>query len=225
MMGVLTAVADVISFTAFTVAMVMTLTMKSKTPLVTRSVRYVFAAAMGLYALVGMFNVLQIFGITGYFDAYEDFLELLFMPAIVWTASAVYLNSQIETQRQLARAMQSQNDLLLSIVDTVPGGVIVLDITGGITFSNEGAERILGLQSDTGGSLHITPSWTLRNPLTGHTVTLGDIATAGVIVRRPFIAEWPDRHSTALTLSATPMTGRSGKPEGSVVAFEDVTGR
>lgn len=221
----LVALADVISLVSFTIAMVIALTMKAKSPLVTKSVRYVFAAAMGLYVLVGISNVLQYTGITGDFDAYEDFLEMLFMPAIAYTASAIYLNSQIETQRTLARAMRSQNDLLLSIVDTVPGGIIVLDITGGITFSNEGAERILGLQSDTGGSLHITPAWTLRNPLTGYAVTLGDIAAAGVIVRRPFIAEWPGGRTTPLTLSATPMSGRNGEPEGSVVAFEDATGR
>ena len=218
-------VADVISLLAFSIALVVTLTAKTDSPLITRSVRFVFAAAMGLYVLVGISNVLEIAGITAHFDRYEDYLELLFMPAIAWTASAIYLNRQIETQRRLARSMRSQNDLLLSIVDTVPGGIIVLDIAGGIAFSNQGAERILGLQSDTGGSLHLTPSWTLRNPLSGQNVTLSDIATAGIIVRRPYIAEWPDRRSTSLTLSATPMYGRDGEFEGSVVAFEDISGR
>lgn len=218
-------IADAISLIAFTVAMVLTLNMKAKSPLVTKSVRYIFAGAMGLYVLVGISNVLQHSGITAQFDMYEDYFELLFMPAIAWTASAVYLNSQIEIQRQLARATRAQNDLLLSIVDTVPGGVMVLDIAGGITFSNEGAERILGLQGDNGGSLHIEPEWKLHNPLSGETVTLSDIVAAGVIVRRPFTAEWPDRRSTSLTLSATPMNGRDGTREGSVVAFEDITGR
>jgi len=154
-------IADAISLVAFTVAFVMAVTVRFKSPLLTKSIRYVFAAAMGLYVLVGMSNVLQHSGVTDRFDAYEDYLELLFLPALAWVASTMYLNYQLDVQRRLARTMRHQNDLLLSIVDTVPGGIIVIDIAGGITFSNEGAERILGLQSDTLGSVHLTPSWTL----------------------------------------------------------------
>jgi len=218
-------IADAISLVAFTVAFVMVLTVRFKSPLLTKSIRYVFAAAMGLYVLVGLSNVLQHSGVTDRFDAYEDYLELLFLPALAWVASTMYLNHQLDVQRRLARTMRHQNDLLLSIVDTVPGGIIVLDVAGGITFSNEGAERILGLQSDTLGSVHLTPSWTLRDPMNGEVLTLADLVAAGTITRRAFIAEWPDRHATSLTLSATPMSRPSGELDGSVVAFEDVTCR
>ena len=159
------------------------------------------------------------------FDPYEDFLEILFLPALAGVASAVYLNHQIDVQRRLARSMSSQNALLLSIMDTVPSGVIVVDPAGGVSFSNDGAERILGLHSDSLGTLHLTPSWTLRDPMTGTAVTLADLVRAGAIERRPFVAEWPDRQSTSLMLSATPMGTTSGAPGGSVIAFEDVTRR
>jgi len=217
--------SDVVSLVAFGIALYMTLTMKVDSPLISRSVRYVFAAAMGLYVFVGISNVLEHSGVTAVFDAYEDYLELLFLPAIAWVASTMYLNQQLDVQRRLARTMRRQNDLLLSIVDTVPGGIIVLDVVGGITFSNEGAERILGLQSDTLGSVHLTPSWTLRDPMSGEVLTLADIVAAGTITRRPFIAEWPDQRTTSLTLSATPMNRESGERDGSVVAFEDVSSR
>lgn len=216
------AIADAVSLLGFTLAMVLALVLKTDSPLVTRSVRRVFAVAMALYALIGLSNVLEHTGIAAGYDVYEDYLELLFMPAIAYVASAIYLNHQIELQRRLARSMSSQNELLLSIVDTVPGGVIVVDPAGGITFSNLGAERILGLKSDTLGSIHLTPSWTLRDPMTGQTLTLSDIAKAGMIVRYPYVVEWPDRRSTSITLSATPMQSTSGSPGGSVVAFEDL---
>lgn len=223
-MNALVGVLDAISLVGFTVALVMALTTKTDSPLITKSVRYVFAGAMGLYVLVGISNVLEHTGLTAYFDMYEDYLELLFMPAIAWTASTLFLNTQVENQRRLARAMRSQNDLLLNIVDTVPGGIIVLDVAGGITFTNEGAERILGLRYEDGGSTRVTPEWTLRNAMSGEAVELRDIANAGTIVRRSLIAEWPDHRSTTLVLSATPMNGRDGQLEGSVVAFEDITG-
>lgn len=225
MNGWAVVLSDVVSLVAFSVALYMTLTMRVDSPLITKSVRYVFAAAMGLYVFVGISNVLEHSGITNHFDVYEDYLELLFLPAMAWVASTMYLNHQIDVQRHLARTMRRQNDLLLSIVDTVPGGIIVLDVAGGITFSNEGAERILSLQSDTLGSVHLTPSWTLRDPMSGEIFTLADLVAAGTITRRPFVAEWPDRHATSLTLSATPMNRASGERDGSVVAFEDVSGR
>jgi len=224
-MNTLVVIADVLSLVGFAAAFVLALSIRIDSPLVTKPVRYVFAAAMTLYLLVGISNVLEHTGVTAMFDPYEDYAEILFMPAMAWVASAVYLHHQIEIQRGLARTMSSQNDLLLSIVDTVPGGVIVLDPAGGISFANRSAERILGLRSDSLGTLHLTPSWTLRDPMTGRGVTLRDIAGAGEIVRRPYVAEWPDRRSTALTLSATPMGGDNGSPGGSVVAFEDVSSR
>lgn len=217
--------ADVVSLVAFSVALIITLTHKVDSPLVTKSVRYVFAAAMALYVFVGVSNVLEHSGITAHFDAYEDYLELLMLPALAWVASTMYLNHQLDVQRGLARSMRQQTDLLLSIVDTVPGGIIVLDLAGGITFANEGAERILGLQSDAYGSVHLTPSWTLHDPMSGTAFTLADIVAAGLITRRSFIAEWPDRRATSLTLSATPMNRASGERDGSVVAFEDISGR
>lgn len=216
---------DVMSFVGFSIAFVLGLTFRVRSPLITPAVRRVFAAAMMLYVLVGVSNVLQHTGVTPQFDRYEDFLEILFLPAMAWVASAVYLNRQIEVQRSLARTMTSQNALLLSIMDTVPSGVIVVDPAGGVSFSNSGAERILGLKSDSFGTLHLTPSWTLRNPMTGTAVTLADLVSAGEIERRPFVAEWPDRQATSLMLSATPMETIDGSPGGSVIAFEDVTRR
>jgi len=61
--------------------------------------------------------------------------------------------------------------------------------------------------------------------MNGEVLTLADLVAAGTITRRTFIAEWPDRHATSLTLSATPMSRASGELDGSVVAFEDVTCR
>ena len=216
---------DAASLLGFTIAFILALVFRTDSPLISPSVRRVFAAAMALYILVGASNVLQHAGISDAYDRYEDFFEILFLPALAWVASAVYLNHQIDIQRRLARSMSAQNDLLVSIVDTVPGGVIVVDPAGGISFSNQGAERILGLQSDAFGSIHLTPSWTLRDPLSGKAVTLADLASEGEIVRRPYIAEWPGRQSTSLTLSATPMQGADGAPGGSVIAFEDVSRR
>ncbi len=173
-MNTVVVTADVISTVAFVIAGLMALLAPFDSPLVTKSVRVVFVGAMSLYAFVGVSNVLEHAGITAFFDLYEDFAEILFVPALAYVASTMYQNQQIDSQQKAARVMRQQNDLLLNIVDTVPGGILVVGPTGAVTFANEGAERLLGMTSDSGGSVSITPSWTLLDPSHGR----GDDACA-----------------------------------------------
>ena len=211
---------DALSMVAFFAAALVAAFTDFKSPLVTRVVRWSFVGAMTLYALIGVSNVLEHARITAYFDAYEDYAELLFIPVLTFMASTMFQSWQLEQTRQTGMATKRQADLLLNIVDTVPGGVLVVDPTGAVVFANEGAERILGVQSDSGGSLRVTPSWRLTNPVTGEDTSLEGIASEGRLVRVPLRAQWPDGRSTQLVLSATPMSGNDGHLGGSVVAFE-----
>ena len=148
---------------------------------------------MSLYAFVGVSNILEHAGITAFFDLYEDFAEIIFVAALAYVASTMYQNQQIDSQQKAARVMRQQNDLLLNIVDTVPGGILVVGPTGAVTFANEGAERLLGMTSDSGGSVSITPSWTLLDPSTGEETTLAQIASGGMLSRSPTVrpvARW-----------------------------------
>lgn len=219
-MNAVVVASDVVTTIAFLVAGVLALTIDLHSPLVSRTVRNVFAAAMGLYVFVGMSNVLEHAGVTAAFDVYEDFAEILFVPAIAYVTSTMLHNRQLAEREQAARLVQQQNDLLLSIVDTVPGGVVVVGPTGAVTFANEGAERLLGMSSDTGGSVSITPSWTLVDPLTGTKTTLSELASGAEVSRKSFIAQWPDGAQTELILSVTPMAARGGELGGSIIGFE-----
>lgn len=219
-MNALVVAADVVSMVAFFVAAVLALTFKTESPLITKPVRYAFAAVMVLYGFVGISNVLEHANITAYFDHYEDFAEILFTPGLAFVVGTMAQNQQLEEQRKNARMMRRQSDLLLNIVDTVPGGIMVLDPTGGVTFANEGAERLLSMQSDSFGSVRITPSWTLLDLADGSPTSLAAIASDGPLVRKPFRVRWPDGSSLDIVMSCTPMSGRGGELGGSVVAFE-----
>ena len=169
----------------------------------TKSVRVVFVGAMSLYAFVGVSNVLEHAGITAFFDLYEDFAEILFVPALAYVASTMYQNQQIDSQQKAARVMRQQNDLLLNIVDTVPGGILVVGPTGAVTFANEGAERLLGMTSDSGGSVSITPSWTLLDPrVRARRPRLRRSPSGGTLTRTPLFARWPDGTQTGTWCSA-----------------------
>jgi len=212
--------ADAISTFGFIVAVGIALFARFESPLVTKSVRLVFAAAMGLYVFVGVSNLLEHSGIAAVFDTYEDFAEILFIPAIAYVVSTMLQNQQLDTQAKTARLMRQQNDLLLNIVDTVPGGILVVGPTGTVTFANDGAEQLLGMTSDSGGSVRIEPSWTLVDTQTGTTTSLAQIASGGALARKPLTARWPDGTQTELVFSSTPMSAQGGELGGSVVAFE-----
>jgi len=94
-----------------------------------------------------------------------------------------------------------------------------------VTFANEGADRLLGMTSDSGGSVSIAPSWTLLDPGTGEETSLSQIASGGALARRPLIARWPDGTQTELVFSSTPMSTHGGELGGSIVAFEAASHR
>lgn len=224
-MNTVVVVSDVVSTVAFVVAAAIALFTRYETPVVTKSVRFVFVCAMSLYAFVGVSNILEHAGITSYFDVYEDFAEILFMPTLVYIASVAFMNVQLDIQAKSARLMRQQNDLLLNIVDTVPGGILVVGPTGAVTFANEGAERLLGMTGGSGGSVSITPSWTLLDAATSEETTLAQIASGGEFSRKPLCAKWPDGTQTELVFSSTPMSTHEGELGGSIVAFEAASHR
>ncbi len=224
-MNTIIVIADVVSTVAFLAAACLAAFTPIRSELMSRSVRIVFVAAMGLYVFVGVSNILEHAGITAAFDVYEDFAELLFFPALAYVASTMVQNRALADQANSARLMQQQNDLLLSIVDTVPGGFLVVGPTGAITFANEGAERLLDMTSDTGGSVSITPSWTLHDPVTADEITLAQIASGMELSRKPLFARWPDGTQTEFLFSSTPMKARSGELGGSIIAFEAASHR
>jgi PAS domain-containing protein len=223
-MSGLVIAADSVAMLAFFAAALVAAFSHFESPVITPAVRWPLVAAMSLYGLVGISNALEHAHITSYFDVYEDYAELLFIPALAFMGNAMMQNWQLEKATQSARATRQQNDLLLNVVDTVPGGVLVVDPTGAVVFANEGAERILGMHSDSLGSLRVTPSWRLSDPLTGRPVTLAQIASGGKLVRVPLRATWPDGNSVNLLFSATPMNVQDGALGGSVVGFESDPG-
>ena len=88
-MNAAVVVLDVISMVAFLIAGAMALFTSYETPLVTRSVRYVFVAAMWLYAFVGVSNVLEHAGITRASILWEDYAEITFIAALAYIASTM----------------------------------------------------------------------------------------------------------------------------------------
>ncbi|HAK60009.1 MAG TPA: hypothetical protein DCO77_06440 [Nitrospiraceae bacterium] len=110
-----------------------------------------FSLSMGIYALVGTFNVLEHANITDYFDRFEDTLEILFIPLFL---SYFY---SLRTQQELGRRKQVEDVLREAVVrayeekikaDTVTAaigdGISIVDPTFKILYENQAQKDLMG---------------------------------------------------------------------------------
>ena len=91
------AIADLVALLAFGVATVFALRTPIQAPAVGRLVKYSTLAVAAVYALVSVSNLLEHAGVTAFFDVYEDFAEVLYVPLV---ASAIY--SRLGAERLVA---------------------------------------------------------------------------------------------------------------------------
>lgn len=193
--------------------------------------RVLFAMAMGLYALVSLSNMLEHMGITAALDPFEDYLEILFVPLLVYV---VFANSSAFENRRLQNAygmLEGEHELLERILETSGTGIVVAALDGRISFANERAKEILSLGDDEGHSGMPTPGWRLRDLrspdddlpppgrfLLAHTVTDPEREIHCLL-------EWPDGRTTVLDVNASRMDSQGGTHSATVFSFQDTSHR
>lgn len=73
-----------------------------------------FQFAFILYGIIQFFNVLEHFNITDFFDQYEDYIEILFIPLLIFAFYSYYLNIELEkrkeTEEELKLALEKANE-------------------------------------------------------------------------------------------------------------------
>lgn len=184
------------------------------------------ASAMALYVFVGVSNALEHAGITDALDVYEDYVELLFVPLVVYAAHQARTCAAFNERSRAYRALGAQHDMTLMVIDTVPCGVVIVDDLGRITFANVAARRELALADDPVTGDFKPVDWVAAD-------TAGDPVRGVEPGRLPaFIGSsergveqrirWPDGEITTLSVSSSGMAARTGGAGGSVVAFEIV---
>ena len=116
------------------------------------------------------------------------------------------------------------------VLDTLPIGIVVLDVHGRIQLANaymrERAERI-GI--DLVGLAFDSPVWSLGSP-TGEPVTpqqlpFAEVMRTGQPLHLEGVQLWAGAQSATVNLHATPWRAPTGEIDCVVVAFEDVTAR
>ena len=68
-------------------------------------------------------------------------------------------------REQVENALRANQERLARIIDTMPGGLLIADRTGLITFANPGAMALLGMEAeDLGRHRYTDPIWCMRTP-------------------------------------------------------------
>jgi signal transduction histidine kinase len=201
----LAAAADIVALFGFGAAVYFVVRIPRGAPGLGRYVKGTLLAATAVYFLVSASNTLEHTGISSFYDVYEDFIEVLFVPLVAW---AIY--SRISAQRLLEaqRAeedIRREHELLVNILNTTPAGILVALADGTVTTANEVAEEMVALALD--GQLD-----------------LGEIVRSAPVSRMSTRLGTGDT-SMYVAISSTPLAAQEGAPVSAVISLSDVTDR
>ncbi|WP_245577208.1 PAS domain-containing hybrid sensor histidine kinase/response regulator [Maridesulfovibrio zosterae] len=141
----------------------------------------------------------------------------------------LYLN--IDKRKKVELELQRERDLMGSIMETSPMGILVMDNDGKIIFANEQAARVHGVsREDIIGRQHNDPIWKIR----GHDGSLFPeerlafnrvmkIRNAVLDIR--YAIHWLDGRRVLLSINASPLFADDGSIKKVVATVEDITTR
>ncbi len=136
-------ILDIISTAAFLVALILTLRIGPK--LLSRSSHRLLVLALFIYVFVGFSNILEHGGITAYFDFYEDYMEMFFLPIFIAFGYSVVVSQEVRKREITEAAFQeSKSPLYRSLVENIDLGVTLIDGEGTIVMANAAQARMLG---------------------------------------------------------------------------------
>lgn len=126
---------------------------------------------------------------------------------------------------------EEDRDLITRIIEASPVGIAVVDREGQITYANTQAERILGLTKDKiTQRTYNAPDWRITdhngNPFPDEKLPFRRVkATQKAVYDVRHAVTWPDGRRVLLSINAAPLLDKSGRFDGVVASFEDVTAR
>ncbi|MDP2181876.1 MAG: hypothetical protein Q8K99_04815 [Actinomycetota bacterium] len=110
--------------------------------------------AMSLLTFVACSNTLQYLGVTSALDPLEDYAEVLIFPLMAYGIYAMHSHQQVNDLRLTTRVARAEHDLMLSIIDASPVGLVVADEQGRVTFANDLARSVLHIDDSTGATAY-----------------------------------------------------------------------
>ncbi|MBN2840682.1 MAG: hypothetical protein JXP37_06995, partial [Coriobacteriia bacterium] len=139
----LASASDLVAFLSYAAACLIVVLIPSRARGMGRGFKFSLLAALGLLLFVSTSNVLEHAGITSVLDAYEDYAEVLFVPLVAYILYSRSTAEQLVAARTAENATRREHELLMSVVDTTPAGIMVADSSGDVRFSNDAARQLI----------------------------------------------------------------------------------
>ena len=133
---------DSLSALAFSTALVFTFRIPEST--LPRPSRWLLAVIMGIYAFVGISNILEHSGLTSFLDVYEDYVELLFLPLFLMFLSSVVMLGEVARRKSSEEALRTSEGEYRLLVNSIPDVVWMSDRQGETTFISPNVEKVYG---------------------------------------------------------------------------------
>ncbi len=221
MSGTWTVMEDVLPMVAFFVAMVAVLMVPTPDggP-VSRDAKGFFAASIGCY-LVG--TTTSILSHAGLFPESLSpaitSIELLWIPFVLFGVYSLYSRQQLNEAHAAARTVTQTGQMMESILETTPSGIVVLSDAGHVTFANRIARGVLDLEDDAGAcSLHAL-ACTVRMGDGEESADMSALVGETPLQDQQVVLQWPSGWRRILRINTAPMLGEDGHVAGAIAAF------
>jgi diguanylate cyclase (GGDEF)-like protein/PAS domain S-box-containing protein len=186
-------------------------------------------AGLGVLLLFqSLSNALEWTGLSEAFDLFEDYTQLL-VP-LLWGLVVYDLLRREEEQKlkDTAEKLRRERDLVHSIAQTSPAGIMLLRPDGEITYANQRAEQVLG-KAGNGLLGRKCPLDLGIEDLDGHPIppaqmpyqVAGQSRQPVYDTRCSFLR--PDGQRVYLSVNAAPLFSLKDNPQGVILTFEDIT--
>ena len=195
--------------------------------LFSRAAKSFFVASIMCYfissgaSILGHFNL-----ISAEVNSIMPLVEVLWVPFILFGVYALYSNQQLHDSIAARHEVLQAGEMLESVMDTTPAGVVVLDGAGSITFANPEARRLLDMDEVQPGESGAI-KWSVHVGDEGAFDSQGEARSdfAGLLGAEPMrnapvTVSWPNGWRRSLQVNTTPFRDAdSGEVTGAVVAF------
>ncbi len=133
---------DLIASLCFLFALVIIFFSKKKS--IDNSSKSFIALAIGTYFLVGLSNILEHGNITDYFDLYEDYLEILFLPFFLFFIYSLLIRDELNKRIKVEATLKEREGLYRTLVENINLGITLIDKDYNILMTNPAQGRLFG---------------------------------------------------------------------------------
>lgn len=183
-----------------------------------------FACSVSTYLVSTIASILGHFGLfPAALDPVVTSIEMLWVPLILFGVYALYSQQQLADSIDARHAVVRASEMLESVMDTAPAGIIVLNDVGAITFANPEARRLLDMDEELGASAP-DPGWSVHvgdepDRTADRRGDFRDLLGPDPLLNAAVTVSWPNGWRRRLVVNTTPFADEAGAVNGAVAAF------